>query len=63
MFLFEDGITNVYVSTVENMKIFGNIQGGGRKFLGILNAILSHSYHLNQYPPAVKCPDGHFASC
>ena len=33
-FCFEDGITNVYVSTVLNMKIFGIIQEGGRKFLG-----------------------------
>ena len=32
-FCFEDGITNVYVSTVQNRKIFGKIQGGGRKFL------------------------------
>ena len=32
-FCFEDGITNVFVSTVQNMKIVVNIQGGGRKFL------------------------------
>ena len=40
-FCFEDAITNVHVSTVSNMKIFGNIQG--LKAVGnswvILNAI------------------------
>ena len=29
------------------MKIFGNIQGDGRYSWDILNAILSHLYHLN----------------
>ena len=27
---------------------WGNIQGGGWKCLGILNAILGHSYHSDQ---------------
>ena len=33
-FCIEDGTTNVNISTVQNMKIFGNVQGGGWTFLG-----------------------------
>ena len=41
-FCFEDGITNV--SIVQNMKISKEAVGNS---WDILNAILSHFYHLN----------------